>query len=192
MVLLRDLRRKESKRLGIPPYVIFQDPSLEDMATRYPINMEDMEKISGVSKGKAERYGRPFVRMIKTYVEENEIERPTDFVVKQVANKSRIKVNIIKGIDSQTDLEDLAEANSMSMEDLLKEMYAIVSSGTKLNIDYYLEDNMDENTREDIFDYFRHADTDNLDVAYRELKEDDISIEEIELVRIAFLTELAN
>ncbi len=192
MGLLRDLRRKESKRLNIPPYVIFQDPSLEDMATQYPIDMEDMEKVSGVSKGKAERYGRPFLKLIKTYVEENDIERPTDFVVKQVANKSKIKVNIIHGIDKQTDLEDLAESNSMSMEDLLKEMYAIVASGTKLNIDYYLNENMDEYTREDIFEYFRQSKTDNLDVAYQELKEDDISLEEIELVRIAFLTELAN
>lgn len=192
MALLRDLRKKESKKLNIPPYVIFQDPSLEDMATQYPIGMEDMEKISGVSKGKAERYGRPFLRLIKNYVEENEIERPTDFVVKQVANKSKNKVNIIRGIDSQTDLEDLAQSNGMSMEELLKEMYVIVSSGTKLNIDYYLNDNMDEYTREDIFEYFRQAETDNLEAAWQELKDDDISIEEIELVRIAFLTELAN
>jgi len=192
MQMLRDLRRKEAKKHDVPPFVIFQDPSLEDMATQYPISMDDMVNISGVSKGKARRYGRPFVKMISQYVEENEIDRPNDFVVKQVANKSKVKINIIQGIDRKVPLDDLAEANNMSMEDLLQELYAIVSSGTKLNIDYYLEDAVDEYSREDIVEYFMDASTDSIEEAYNELKEDDITVEEIELMRVKFMSDMAN
>ncbi|HQU57897.1 MAG TPA: DNA helicase RecQ [Saprospiraceae bacterium] len=192
MKMLKDLRRQEAKRHGVPPFVIFQDPSLEDMATQYPITMEDMANISGVSKGKALRYSRPFLNLIKQYVEENDIDRPNDFVVKQVANKSKVKVNIIQGIDRKMPLEDLADANNLSMEDLMQELYAIVTSGTKVNIDYYLEDNVDEYSREEIVDYFMGASTDSLDEAFEGLREDDITMEEIQLVRIKFLSDMAN
>ncbi len=192
MKMLRDLRRQESKRHGVPPFVIFQDASLEDMATHFPISMDDMVNISGVSKGKAMRYGRPFINLIKGYVEENDIDRPSDFVMKQVANKSKVKVNIIQGIDRKVPMEDLAEANNLSMEELLNEMYAIVLSGTKVNIDYYLEENVDEYSREDIEDYFMEAETDSLEEAIAELGDDDITPEEIQLVRIKFMSDKGN
>ncbi len=192
MRLLKDLRRKEAKRQNVPPFVIFQDPSLEDMATQYPISMEDLAHIQGVSKGKAMRYGRPFINLIKEYVEENDILRPTEFVMKQVANKSKIKVNIIQGIDRKIPLEDLASSNNITMEELLEELDAIVTSGTRVNIDYYIEDNVDEYSREDITEYFMEAETDSIDVAYSELKDDDINLEEIQLMRIKFLSDMAN
>ncbi|HMQ50403.1 MAG TPA: DNA helicase RecQ [Saprospiraceae bacterium] len=190
--MLRDLRRKEAKKHKVPPFVIFQDPSLEDMAIHYPVNMEDMANISGVSMGKARRYAQPFINLIKEYVENNDIERPNDFVVKQVVNKSKIKVNIIQGIDRKMPLEDLASSNNMSMEDLVQELYAIVTSGTKVNIDYYLEDTIDEYCREEITEYFLKAETDSAEEAYYDLKEEDITIEEIQLMRIKFLSDLAN
>ncbi|MEM1323889.1 MAG: DNA helicase RecQ [Bacteroidota bacterium] len=192
MTLLKDLRKSIAKEKNIPPFVIFQDPSLEDMATQYPISMDDMAKITGVSKGKAMRYGRPFMTMIAEYVEQNDIERPTDFVVKQVANKSKIKVNIIQSIDRKMPLSDIAGTNNLSMEDLLHELYMIVVSGTKVNLDYYIEENVDEYSRDDIYDYFMESQTDSLEEAYAELKEDDITMEEIELIRIKFLSDLAN
>jgi len=192
MRMLKDLRKQESQRLNIPPFVIFQDPSLEDMATQYPITLDEMTHISGVSKGKAVRYAAPFLSLIKEYVESNDIERPTEIVVKQVANKSKMKVNIIQGVDRKVPLEDLAEANGLSMEDLLEEMYAIVISGTKLNIDYYVEDNLDEYAREDIEDYFMEADTDSLEMAFQELQEEDITMEEIQIMRVKFLSDNAN
>ncbi len=190
--MLRDLRRKEAKRKNVPPFVIFQDPSLEDMATQYPITLDEMANVSGVSVGKARRYGRPFLEMIEAYVEANDILRPTEFVVKQVANKSRMKVAIIQGIDRKLPLEDLASSNSLSMEDLMEELDAIVTSGTKVNIDYYLDEAMDEYAREDIMDYFMQAESDSIDAAYAELKEDDITVEEIQLMRIKFLSDMAN
>lgn len=192
MNMLKDLRRTIAKQKNVPPFVVFQDPSLEDMATQYPISMADMAQISGVSSGKATRYGKPFVEMIKQYVEENEIERPTEIVVKQVANKSRVKVNIIQSIDRKIPLGDIASSNDLSMEDLLEELDAIVVAGTKVNIDYYLEDNVDEYSREDIYDYFMEADTDSVDEAFKELQEDDVTMEEIQLMRIKFLSEMAN
>ncbi len=190
--MLRDLRRKEAQKREVPPYVIFQDPSLEDMATQYPISMEDMSQITGVSKGKAERYGQPFLELIQGYVEEHGIDRPTDFVIKQVAQKSKIKVNLIQGIDRKVPLEDLADANNISMDELLQELYAIVTSGTRLNIDYYLEDCIDEYVREEIYDYFLESETDEVEVAFEELKEEDITLEEIKLMRIKFMSEMAN
>lgn len=192
MKLLRDLRRQEAKRQNIPPYVIFQDPSLEDMATQYPISMEDMTQITGVSRGKALRYAKPFIELIRKYVDEHEIERPTDFVVKQVANKSKVKISIIQAIDRKMPLEDVAASNQLKMDELLDELYAIVLSGTKVNIDYYLEENLDEYTREEIFDYFLASTEDSLEAAYKALKEEDIRMEEIQLMRIKFLSELAN
>ncbi|NUN99931.1 MAG: DNA helicase RecQ [Saprospiraceae bacterium] len=190
--LLKDLRKREAKRHNVPPFVIFQDPSLEDMATQYPISLEDMTKVSGVSLGKAQRYGKPFIQLIDKYVEDNEIERPTDIVVKQVANKSKVKVNIIQGIDRKMPLEDIARTNNLSMEELMEELDAIVVSGTKVNIDYYLNESIDEYAREEIYEYFREAATDSAKEAYKHLKDDDITIEEIELIRIKFLSDLGN
>lgn len=190
--LLKDLRKREAKRHNVPPFVIFQDPSLEDMATQYPISLEDMTKVSGVSLGKAQRYGKPFIQLIEKYVEDNEIERPTDIVVKQVANKSKVKVNIIQGIDRKMPLEDIARTNNLSMEELMEELDAIVVSGTKVNIDYYLNENIDEYAREEIHEYFREAASDSAKEAYKHLKDDDITIEEIELIRIKFLSDFGN
>lgn len=192
MKLLRDLRRSEARKHKIPPYVIFQDPSLEDMATQYPISMEDMVNISGVSKGKALRYAKPFIALIQKYVEENEIIRPTDFIVKQVANKSKTKVSIIQAIDRKMPLEDIADSNNITTDELMDELYAIVSSGTKVNIDYYLEEQVDESTREMIYDYFLGVDNDAAEAAFEELHEEDITMEEILLVRIKFLSDYAN
>ncbi len=192
MILLKDLRKQIARQKKLPPFVIFQDPSLEDMATHYPISMEDMANITGVSKGKALRYGKAFIELIANYVEENDIDRPTDFVVKQVANKSKVKVNIIQGIDRKIPLADIASANNLSMEEILHEMEAIVASGTKVDIDYYIEDAVDEYSQEDIYDYFMEADSDSVDEAYDELREDDVTLEEIQLMRIKFLSENAN
>lgn len=190
--LLEDVRKKESKRFNVPPFVIFTDPSLEDMATQYPISMEDMASISGVSRGKAERYGKPFIDVIAKYVEENEIERPMDFLVRQVANKSKMKVSIIQSIDKKIPLEDIAKANNLDRDEFYQELYMIVMSGTKLDLDYYLEDIIDEYVREDIFDYFMQAETDSVEQASKALKDQDITWEEIELVRLVFLSEMAN
>lgn len=190
--LLKGLRKKLSKEKDVPPFVIFQDPSLADMATQYPLTMDDMANISGVSKGKALRYARPFLDLINRYVEENDIDRPTDFIVKQVANKSKVKVNIIQSIDRKIPLADIASSNGFNMEELMQELYAIVTSGTKVNIDYFLDDVVDESAREQIYDYFMEADTDSLEAAYAELKDDDITIEEIQYVRIKFMSDLAN
>ncbi len=192
MNMLKDLRKRIAKDKNLPPFVVFQDPSLEDMATQYPISMDDMANISGVSKGKATRYGKMFIELIKQYVEENEIERPTEIVVKQVANKSRVKVNIIQSIDRKIPLGDIASSNDLNMEELLEELDAIVVSGTKVNIDYYLEDNVDEYSREDIYEYFMEAESDSVEEAFTEMQEDDITREEIKLMRIKFLSEMAN
>ena len=189
---LKDLRKRIAHQKNVPPYVVFQDPSLEDMANQYPISLEDMLKITGVSKGKSDKYGKPFIELIKQYVEEHDIDRPTDFVMKQVANKSRAKIAIIQAVDKKINLEEIAVSNKMSMEDLLDEMDMIVSSGTRLNIDYYLEDQIDEGVREDIYDYFMEAESDSVEAAFAELEEDDINREEIKLLRIKFLSEMAN
>ena len=190
--LLKDLRRQEAKRHNVPPYVIFQDPSIEDMATQYPISMDDMTQITGVSRGKALRYGKAFVELIRKYVAENEIERPTDYAVKQVANKSKVKIGIIQAIDRKIPLEDIASSNNLTMDELLDELYAIVLSGTKVNIDYYLDEMIDEYAREEIYDYFLNSTEDSVEKAFKSLKEEDIRMEEIQLVRIKFLSELAN
>jgi len=190
--MLKDLRKKEANRLDIKPWIIFLDPSLIDMATYYPISIEDMVSISGVSAGKAQRYGKPFLSLIKEYVDENEIERPGDVVVRQVANKSKFKVTIIQGIDRKMPLEDIANSAKLSLPELLDEMNNIVSSGTKLDINYYLEENLDEGVIEDIEDYFTDADSDSVEDALAELSEDDITMEEIQLVKIKFVTDMSN
>ena len=190
--MLKDLRKSEGKRLKLQPWIIFAETSLQDMATYYPINKEDILKISGVSAGKANKFGRPFLDMIKEYVDENEIERPEDFVIKQVANKSKAKVTIIQGIDRKLTLEDMSSSLGITMNELLSEMNNIVSSGTKLNISYYLDENLDEGVLEDVFDYFSEADSDSVDEAFKELEEDDITMEEIMMIRIKFMSEMAN
>ncbi len=190
--MLKDLRKSEGKRLKVQPWVIFLEPSIKDMATYYPISIDDMEQISGVSKGKAMKYARPFIDLIKTYVEENDIERLNDIVVKQIANKSKAKVSIIQGIDRKLPFEDLADNIKVSMDELLDEMNMIVNSGTKLNISYYLEENLDEEVIEDVFDYFDDAESESIDVAFEELKDDDITFEEIKMIRIKYMTEKAN
>jgi ATP-dependent DNA helicase RecQ len=190
--LLQDLRKQIAKQKKVPPWVIFQDPSLNDMATIYPITMEEMGNITGVSSGKALKYAKPFIELIKEYVEENQIERPLDFVVKQVADKSKVKVSIIQGIDRKIPFEDIAYTNALTMDELLQEMDMIVSSGTKLNISYYLADHVDESIVEEICDYLMTADSDSVDDAYKNLKEDDVKYEEIRLVRIKFLSDVAN
>ena len=189
---LKDLRKKESKRLDIPPFVIFQDPSLVEMATRYPITLDEMKNINGISINKARRYATPFLMLIEQHVEENDIDRPLEFVVKQVANKSKKKVNIIQAVDRKIPLEDIASGNQLSMDELLEEMVSIVHSGTKLNIDYYMEEEVDEYSLEETYEYFMTAETDDPDIAFQTLKEEDVTIDEIKLIRIKFLTEMAN
>ncbi|MGI9159638.1 MAG: RecQ family zinc-binding domain-containing protein, partial [Saprospiraceae bacterium] len=192
MNMLKDVRRIVAKKQNLPPYVIFQDPSLEEMATQYPISMEDMTKISGVSLGKAQRYAQPFLDTIKKYVEENDIDRPTDLTIKTLANKSKTKVGIITAIDRKIPLEDIARTNDLTLDELLDDLYVIVQSGTKLRLDYYLTKTVDESVREIIIDYFKEAPNDDLNLAYKELKDEEITFEEIKLMRLKFLSDFAN
>ena len=190
--ILKDIRRTLSKRMDVPPFVIFQDPSLEAMATTYPITMEELQNIPGVGAGKAKRYGAEFLRVIKEYVEENEIIRPEDMRIKTVAKNSQNKISIIQAIDRKKDLDALAESKGMDMDELLDEIEAIIYSGTKLNINYFIEEIMDPDKEEEIFDYFRNASTDSIKAAMRELDDDDISEIDVRLVRIKFHSELGN
>ncbi len=190
--ILKDLRKKISKIKNVPPFVIFQDPSLEDMAIQYPITIDELQNISGVGAGKAQRYGQEFVEVIKKYVEEKEIIRPLDMVVKSVVNKSGIKVYIIQSIDMKRSFEDIAEAKGLEMDELISEIEAIVNSGTRLNLDYYINNAIDEERQHDIYSYFREeAETDSLDEAIKELG-NEFEEEEIRLVRIKFLSEMGN
>jgi len=190
--ILKDLRKKISKQKDVPPFVIFQDPSLEDMAIQYPITLDELQNISGVGAGKAQRYGQEFIEIIKRYVEEKEILRPLDMVVKSVVNKSGIKVYIIQSIDMKRPLEDIAEAKGLEMGELLSEIEAIVNSGTRLNLDYYIDSMVDEERQHDIYAYFREeAETDSLEDAIKELG-NEFEEDEIRLVRIKFLSEMGN
>ncbi len=189
--MLDDLRKSLARQLKVPPYVIFQDGSLQDMATEYPVTLEDLAMVNGVNLSKAQRYGKKFVELIAKYVEENEIDRPQEIQIKQIADKSKTKVAIIQSIDRKMPLEDIARTCQMKMEEFMDEMDIIVSSGTKLNLDYYLEDNVDETIQEEIYDYFMTAESDDAETAYKSLKEEDITIEEIKLVRLKFLSEMA-
>ncbi|MBR7019092.1 MAG: DNA helicase RecQ [Prevotella sp.] len=189
--MLKDLRRVVAKRHQLPPYVVFMDGSLEQMATVYPITLEELQNIQGVGAGKARKFGKEFVALIKKHCEENQIERPEDLRVRTVAKKSMLKVKIIQSIDRQVALDDIANAQGLEFEELLDEVEAIVYSGTKLNIDYFLEEVMDEDHVDDIFDYFRESDTDDLDTAMEELGSD-YSEDEVRLVRIKFLSDMAN
>jgi len=190
--MLKDLRKKVSKKLGRPPYVIFQDVSLEQMATDYPVTLEELKNIQGVGEGKVKQpYAQEFVDLIKRYCEENDITRQADLRVRTVAKKSMLKVKIIQGIDRQVALDDIANAQGLEFEELLDEVEAIVYSGTKLNIDYFLDEVMDEDHIDDIYDYFSESDTDSLEAAIDELG-DECSEDEIRLVRIKFISEMAN
>ena len=189
--ILKDLRKKIAKTNGLPPYVIFQDPSLEDMCINYPITLEELANIQGVGMGKAQKYGQEFIDIIKQYVEDNEIERAQDMVVKTVANKSRYKVYIIQNIDRQIDLEDIASAQGLSYEELIKEMEAIVFSGTKLNIDYYINKILDDEQQEEIFDYFMEAQTDNISEAFDEF-DGEYPEEDLRLMRLKFHSKHGN
>ncbi len=188
--IMKDLRKKMSKKLNVPPYVIFQDPSLEAMATIYPTSIDELQNIPGVGAGKAKRYGAEFVEIIKRHVEENEIERPEDLRVRTVANKSKLKVAIVQSIDRKVALDDLAESKGIEFSELLTELEVIVYSGTKINIDYFLEEVIDEDHMADIFDYFQEAESDDLEDAINELGT--YTEEEIRLVRIKFISDMAN
>ncbi len=191
--IIKDLRKKISKTKNLPPFVIFQDNSLEDMAIQYPITMEELQNIVGVGAGKAQRYGKEFLELIKSYVEEKEIIRPQDMVVKSVVNKSGLKVYIIQAIDRKMSLVDIAEAKNLEMKDLLTEIEAIVSSGTKINLDYYINDVLDEEHQDEIFQYFKEeAESESIEDAMKNLGEDNYSEEEVRLMRIKFMSELGN
>lgn len=189
--ILKDLRKKRAKSEELPPYVIFQDVSLEAMATTYPITMEELQTIPGVGAGKAKRYGAEFLKVIKAHVEENEIERPEDLRVRTVANKSKLKISIIQGIDRKIALDELAESKGLDFSELLDEVEAIVYSGTKINIDYFLDEVIDEDHLEDIFEYFKESESDDLEAAIQELG-GEYTEEEIRLVKIKFLSEMGN
>ncbi|MES2588993.1 MAG: DNA helicase RecQ [Bacteroidota bacterium] len=188
---LVDLRKSISKQKNIPPFVIFQEPSLKDMCFQYPITMDEMTNIQGVGTGKATRYGAPFIALIKQYVEENDIERPQDLVVKSLVNKSGLKVQLIQNIDRKLSLEDIGKAQGKSLDDVIEEIEMIVSSGTRVNINYYIDDILDPDNQEEIYDYFKDAETDDLIAAYHEF-DGDYTEEELRLMRIKFMSEMAN
>lgn len=190
--MLKELRKKLAKQRSLPPFVIFQDPSLDEMCTHYPITQEELKKIQGVGSGKAMKFGGPFLEMIKNYVEENDIDRPQDLVIKSTANKSALKVSIIQNIDRKISLEDIASSKGISYEDLLKEVESIVNSGTKLNIGYFVDEMIDQDRQDEVYDYFKSAECDGIDVALDELGEEDYSFEDIQLMRIKFMSELGN
>ena len=190
--MLKDLVKQTAKANKLPPYVIFQEVSLEEMAIQYPITIEELTKITGVGIGKANKYGRSFVELIKKYVEENEIERPQDMVVKSVVNKSGLKVSIIQAIDRKTNLDDYASGKGISFSDLLNELEAIVNSGTKININYYIDQSVDEEKQREVYEYLKDTQTDSLTEALKELGEDDYSEEEVRLMRLKFISEFGN
>ncbi|CAM3899995.1 DNA helicase RecQ [Flavobacterium cucumis] len=191
MAMLRDLRKKEAKKLGVPPFVIFQDPSLEDMALKYPISIDELSNVHGVGEGKAKKYGKPFVDLINRYVEDNDIIRPDDLVVKSTGANSGLKLYIIQNVDRKLGLDDIAKAKGLDMDGLLKEMEQIVYSGTKLNIRYWIDEILDEDQQEEIHDYFMDSESDNIKDALKEF-DGDYDIEELRLMRIKFISEVAN
>jgi ATP-dependent DNA helicase RecQ len=190
--ILKDLRRSIAKEANLPPYIIFQDPSLEEMAIKYPINQQEISQIVGVSTSKALRYGKPFLDLIQKYVEENDIDRPDDFVMKSLVNRSAQKVHIIQNIDRKLSLEDIARGKGLSMDELLTEIENIVFSGTRVNIDYYIDSILDKDYQQEMFDYFRTSETESIEKAWEDLGKDVYSLEEVQLVRIKFISEMAN
>src|SRR5690554_1155219 len=191
MNMLKELRKKNAKKLGVPPFVVFQDPSLEDMALKYPSSIEELSNVHGVGEGKAKKYGRTFIELINRYVEENEIVRPDDLVVKSTGSNSALKLYIIQSIDRKLALPDIADAKGLEMEDFIKELEAIVYSGTKLNIDYWLDEILDEDQQEEIHEYFLEAENDRIDAAMKEF-DGDYEEEELRLYRIKFISDIAN
>lgn len=191
ILLLKDLRKKVAKKLDVPPFVVFQDPSLDDMALKYPISVEELGNVHGVGDGKARKFGKDFVNLIASYVEENDILRPDDLVVKSTGANSGLKLYIIQNVDRKLPLDDIAQAKGKEMTDFIKEMEAIVFSGTKLNIDYWINDILDEDQQEELHDYFMEAETDKIDVAMEEF-EGDYEDEELRLYRIKFMSDVAN
>jgi ATP-dependent DNA helicase RecQ len=190
--MLRELRSEIARRHNLPPYVIFQDPSLADMSIQYPVTIEELKNVQGVGEGKARRYGADFVKVIKAYVEDNEIERAQDMVVKSVANKSKIKVNIIQFIDRKIPLTDLADSLNLTMDELITEIETIVNSGTRINLEYYLNDILEPERQYEIFDYFRTTETDSIEQAYREFCDSETPEEYIRLMRLQFISEMGN
>ena len=191
MGMLRDLRKKVAKKLGVPPFVVFQDPSLEDMALKYPISLDELINIHGVGEGKAKKYGKEFLELISRYVEDNDITRPDDLVVKSTGINSVNKLYIIQNIDRKLSLDDIASAKGLKMDDLIKEMEQIVYSGTKLNIKYWIDDMLDDDQQEEIHDYFMESLSDNIEEALKEF-EGDYDLDELRLMRIKFISEVAN
>jgi ATP-dependent DNA helicase RecQ len=190
--LLKDLRKKIAKQKNVPPFVVFQDPSLEEMCTHYPITMDELKQISGVGNGKALKFGSPFIELIKKYVGDNDIERPVDLIIKTQANKSQLKVSIIQNVDRKIGLEDIARSKGITYDEILKEIEAIVNSGTKLNLNYFVDEVLDDDRQDEVFDYFRSAENDSIDAALKDLGETDYTREEIQLMRIKFMSELGN
>lgn len=190
--LLKDLCKQIAKQKNLPPYVIFQEVSLEEMAIQYPITLDELTRITGVGPGKAQKFGKPFIELIAKYVEENEIERPQDMLVKSIVNKSGQKVYIIQSIDRKLSLDDIADAKGLSLKEIIAEIESIVSSGTKVNINYYIDEVVDEDKQDEVYDYFRTAPTDSLEAALCELGEDDYTEEEVRLMRIKFISEFGN
>jgi ATP-dependent DNA helicase RecQ len=190
--LLKDQVKKTARAKGLPPYVIFQEPSLEEMSIQYPVTIEELTKISGVGAGKAAKYGKPFIDLIRKYVEDNEIERPVDMVIKSVVNKSGLKVYIIQNIDRKINLKDMAKSKNLTLPNLLKEIETIVESGTKVNINYYIDDLMDEEKQDEIMEYFKESETDSVEAALKELGENEYTEEEIRVMRIKFLSDYGN
>tara|TARA_R110000796_G_scaffold252631_1_gene389193 strand:+ start:73826 stop:76027 length:2202 start_codon:yes stop_codon:yes gene_type:complete len=189
--ILKDLRKKEGQKLGIPPFVIFQDPSLQDMALKYPISLDELVNIHGVGEGKAKKYGKPFVDFIKKYVEDNEIMRPDDLIVKSTGANSALKLYVIQNVDRKLPLDDIASAKGLEIGELIKEMEQIVYSGTKLNISYWIDDILDEDQQEELHDYFLEAESDGIEEAIKEF-DGDYDDEELRLFRIKFISEVAN
>jgi ATP-dependent DNA helicase RecQ len=187
--MLKEMRQKEAKKKSLPPFVIFLETSLQDMATLYPTTLEELEKCSGVSKGKAIRYGKPFIELVARYVEENNIVRPDDFVMKSVVNKSGNKVYIIQQTDKKIPLEVIAKNKGWRMDEMLEEMETIAASGTKLNLDYAIAEMLDENEQADIIEYFKGCETSSLQVALEELSEYDLTWEQVKIMRIKFLAQ---
>ncbi|MFY0650929.1 MAG: DNA helicase RecQ [Cyclobacteriaceae bacterium] len=190
--LLKALRKKVAKQKNLPPYVVFQDPSLEEMATTYPTTKEDLAQVNGVGMGKVMKFGKPFLELIENYIDENDIETATEVVIKSAVNKSKIKIFIIQQIDKKVDLEEIADAKGVSYDDIIAEIENICYSGTKLNLEYYIDQVMDEDRQDDLYDYFLTAETDDIDVAMDELEFDDYSEDEVRLMRIKFMSEYAN
>jgi len=190
--MLKDLCKKVAKQKNVPPFVVFQETSLEEMAIQYPITMDELKNISGVGPGKAQKFGKPFIETISKYVEENEIDRPMDLVVKSVVNKSGLKVYIIQNIDRKLSLDDIADAKGITLSDIINEIESIVSSGTKIDINYYLNEVIDEDRQQEVYTYFRTAETDSISDATKELGENEYSEDEIRLMRIKFMSEMAN